>query len=48
MIGDDPYSVFPARSGPGSNSIWFDPSGMPCECRPTYRIGSLRELLALL
>lgn len=48
MIGDDPYSDIPGAERAGIDSIWFDPSGMPCECRPTYRIGSLRELLALL
>ena len=48
MIGDDPYSDVPGAERAGIDSIWFDPSGMPCECRPTYRIASLRELLALL
>ena len=40
MIGDDPYSDIPGAERAGIDSIWFDPSGMPCECRPTYRIGS--------
>ena len=31
MIGDDPYSDIPGAERAGIDSIWFDPSGMPCE-----------------